>query len=567
MLTLLEKLTPKTYASLVLFTSAYITLVFNSLFLYKTYSAAVSTGHWPGVFLLSVPLLLFMLSCIFFTCCSLISFIKPLAIISVLISAVVFYAVVNYGVIFDKNMLRNIVETDTGEALSYVNFSLLFYVLLLGVVPALIIKQAKINQSFMARFKSFVVINLLCILGSGVIISSLYEDYVAIGRNHQQLTSYITPFAFYTASYKFLRDKYFLPPLPFQLLDNSPQLLTPSQSTLTVLIVGETARAKNFSLGGYGKTTNAYTPKLGVKYFTDVSACGTATAISVPCMFSRLNRQQFDQRLAQSQENVLDIIHRAGVEVLWLDNNSSCKGVCARVENKNIATTSQQPLCDGQFCYDEILVQQLAAQLAQPTAQITAETEQAGSNKAEHRLIVLHMIGSHGPTYYRRYPPSQRRFTPDCSRSDIQNCTEAELENSYDNTISYTDYILSRVINVLQQQTADEITMLYVSDHGESLGENGLYLHGFPYSLAPKEQTQVPLIYWSKRLAEKSYNDCINQQVARPISHDNIFDTLLGIAHIGTKLYRPELDILKPCQGLALGAPGLELFSTVSASM
>jgi lipid A ethanolaminephosphotransferase len=301
-----------------------------------------------------------------------------------------------------------------------------------------------------------------------------------------------------------------------------------------VLIVGETARAQSFSLGNYPKLTNSYTPSLGVKYFSDVSSCGTATAVSVPCMFSRLNRQQFDQRLAQSQENVLDIIHRAGVDVLWLDNNSSCKGVCARVENINIPTNSNQPLCDGQFCYDEVLVQQLNARL--------------NTHQAENSLIILHMIGSHGPTYYRRYPPNQRPFMPDCARSDIQNCTKIELQNSYDNTINYTDYILSRVIQVLQQQTTANINMLYISDHGESLGENGLYLHGFPYRLAPKEQTQVPLIYWSNKLTNKGFNDCVNQQLAMPFSHDNIFDTLLGLTQVKTKLYQPELDILTPCQ-------------------
>ncbi|OEY69911.1 phosphoethanolamine transferase [Rheinheimera salexigens] len=551
MIKILDKLTPKSYAGIVLVTAAYITLVFNSLFLYKTYVAAVSTGHWDGLFLLSVPLLLFMLSCIFLTWFSLISFIKPLAILSVLISAVVFYAVVNYGVIFDKDMLRNMVETDTGEAFSYLNLSLLLYVVLLGLLPALILLRTKFTQSFGARLKSFLVINLVCITASAAIMGAFYEDYVSIGRNNRQLTSYITPFAFYTASYKFVRDKYFLPPLPFQLLDNAPSLLTPEQGSLTVLIVGETARAKNFSLGSYTKPTNLYTPELGVKFFSDVSACGTATAISVPCMFSRLNRQQFKQRLAQSQENALDIIHRAGVDVLWLDNNSSCKGVCARVENVNIATSSSQPLCDGQFCYDEILVQQLVERLAQQPDQQQTQHENKQKNKpASNRLIVLHMIGSHGPTYYRRYPPSQRRFTPDCARSDIQNCTEAELANSYDNTISYTDYILSRVIKVLQQQTAENLTLLYVSDHGESLGENGLYLHGFPYSLAPKEQTQVPLIYWSNQLANQNYNDCVNQQLAKPLSHDNIFDTLLGITHVATKLYQPELDIFTPCKQL-----------------
>ena len=312
MFKLLDKLAPKSYVSLVMVTAAYITLVFNSLFLYKTYSAVVETGFGHVLFLLSVPLLLFLLSCIFLSCCSLISFIKPLAVISVLVSAVLFYATINYGAIFDRDMLRNIIETDTGEALGYLNYSVILYFVLLGVIPSLILSRAQIKHSFKARLKSCVVLTISCIVISSAILASFYQDYVTVGRNHRQLTSYITPFAFYTSSYKFLRDKYFLPPLPFQLLDKKPQLLQAERSALTVLIVGETARAQNFSLGGYTKQTNIYTPALGVKYFPNVSACGTATAVSVPCMFSRLSRLQFNQRLAQSQENVLDIIHRAG---------------------------------------------------------------------------------------------------------------------------------------------------------------------------------------------------------------------------------------------------------------
>jgi lipid A ethanolaminephosphotransferase len=209
MVNLLDKLTPKSYAGMVLLTAGYITLVFNSLFLYKTYSTVVYTGFWQGLFLLSVPLLLFMLISIFLTWFSLISFIKPLTITSVLISAVLFYATINYGIIFDKDMLRNIVETDTGEALGYLNFSLLLYVVLLGGVPALLLKRAKIIQSFTARLKSFAVINLICIILSSAILATFYQDYVSVGRNHRQLTSYITPFAFYTSSYKFFRDTYF----------------------------------------------------------------------------------------------------------------------------------------------------------------------------------------------------------------------------------------------------------------------------------------------------------------------------------------------------------------------
>ncbi|MDN4503912.1 phosphoethanolamine--lipid A transferase [Alteromonadaceae bacterium BrNp21-10] len=539
----LDKLVPKTYAAMLIYASLYIVLVLNSHFLYKVYTATVSTGQWNWLFLLSVPILLFCLSVIILSWLSLVTFIKPVVILSILISAVLFYATVNYGVIFDKHMIRNMVETDTGEALSYLNGSLLFYITVFGVIPSLILGRYKNTQSMLSRIKNWLVVNLICVIVCGLIASLFYQDYASVGRNNRQLGAYITPFAFYNAAYKFLRDKYFFPPLPFQVLDKSPHSTSaPNTKSITVMVVGETARSKNFSLNGYGKPTNAFTPSRGVKSFGNVTSCGTATAISVPCMFSRLSRDTFNQRQAESQENALDIIHRAGVDVLWIDNNSSCKGVCARVNNLTISPTSNDELCDGKYCFDEILLEELKRKIA--------------NSEADNTLIVLHMIGSHGPTYYRRYPQQHRVFTPDCPRSDIQNCSALELENTYDNTIAYTDYVLSKIIDVLNNTDVQTKSMLYISDHGESLGEKGLYLHGFPYSIAPKEQTEVPLLYWSNQLQNTEYAGCIDKLVMQSLSHDDIFDTILGLTQVSSKLYRPELDIFRTCNSTLTVAIG-----------
>ena len=325
-------------------------------------------------------------------------------------------------------------------------------------------------------------------------------------------------------------------------MDKNPGAHNTAEKSVTVFIVGETARAQNFSLGGYQKHTNPFTEKMGVKYFSRVTSCGTATAISIPCMFSRFSRAKYDPRQATSQDNVLDIIHRSGADVLWIDNDGSCKGVCARVETIAIDTDSDSDLCDGRTCYDQVLINQLQKKLQHLDKQNT--------------VIVLHMIGSHGPTYYRRYPQEKRVFTPDCPRSDIQNCSEEALKNTYDNTIYYTDFILSEVIANLKTVDADNISMLYVSDHGESLGESGLYLHGFPYLLAPEEQIHVPLIYWSNKLNNPTYSACIDNQLAAEISHDNIFDTLLDLTQVSTSIYSRELDFLSTCSTLSLSSGG-----------
>ncbi|MEZ7188848.1 phosphoethanolamine--lipid A transferase [Pseudoalteromonas sp. DY56-GL22] len=530
---LLTKKWHVSYSQFVWLVSLYLVIAFNGLFLFNTLEAASKPEHVNWLFIASVPFFLLALTAMVLSWLSLITFVKPVLLTSIVVSSLLFYATLNYGVIFDKSMLQNILETNSGEAFSYLNVQVIAFITVLGVLPAYLFCRFKIVGNFRIRLKSFAFLNVTAFIAVAVIAVPFYKDYASVGRNNRQLTSYITPFAFYTAGYKYLRDNYFYPPLPFKVLDKTPYLLAKQQSSLTIMVVGETARAANFSLQGYDKPTNQYTPKLGVKYFSDVSSCGTATAISVPCMFSRLDRNHYDSRIAQSQENALDIIQRSGVEVTWIDNNSSCKGVCARVNSQTVEPTKSNPLCDGRYCFDEVLVEALAAKLAK--------------SHAKHQLIVLHMIGSHGPTYYRRYPEKDSKFLPDCPRSDIQNCSTEQLTNTYDNTIAYTDLVLSKLIKLLQNSPADDKALLYVSDHGESLGEKGLYLHGFPYALAPKEQTHVPMLFWSNKLADTRFNQCIEQQRNHAFSHDNIFDTLLGLTHIQSIEYRPEQDIFNAC--------------------
>ncbi|MEG3765365.1 phosphoethanolamine--lipid A transferase [Alteromonas sp. 14N.309.X.WAT.G.H12] len=521
------------YSQFVCLSALYLVIAFNGIFLSKSFIAATLPSQVNWFFVISVPCLLFCLFVLLLSWASLITFVKPVIIVSVLVSSILFYSTFNYGVIYDKPMLQNILETNSGESLSYLNIYVVVFFILIGVIPAYFFFKVEVVGRFRSRLKSFMLLNFWVFLCCIVISVPFYKDYAAVGRNNRQLISYIIPFAFFGAGYKYLRDNYFCPPLAFTVLDKTPALIDSDASSLTVMVVGETARAANFSLQGYSRDTNDFTSRLGMIYFKDVSSCGTATAISVPCMFSRLGRKDYDARLAQSQDNVLDIIQRSGVEVTWIDNNSSCKGVCARVKAVTIDPSQDNPLCDGHYCYDEILVKELARTIA--------------SSQAKHQLVILHMIGSHGPTYFRRYPIDKKRFIPDCPRSDIQNCSNQALINTYDNTIAYTDWVLSELVSLLKSSDISEKSLLYVSDHGESLGEKGLYLHGFPYALAPEEQTHVPMLFWSNKLDKPWFNRCVRHQQIKAFSHDNIFDTLLGLTHVMSSEYQPTTDIFNSC--------------------
>jgi lipid A ethanolaminephosphotransferase len=463
--------------------------------------------------------------------------IKPFLIILTLLSALVFYATTEYGVVFDYAMMVNVIETDNSEAFAYLNSYAVIFFVIFGVVPAALIASVKLTyhnvlKETLLRFK-LIAVSIFTIV---IILFFFYENYASFGRNNREIKRYIVPIQFIDSSYKVSRDKFFTKPLTFTLLDKKPRLKnTEKATTVTVLVIGETARAMNFSYNGYKRNTNAYSKGFNPIYFQKVTSCGTATAISVPCLFSAQKRENFDKKKANYQQNLLDIAKLAGVDVLWIDNNSGCKGVCKRVDTIEIPTDKQHPLCDGDYCFDEILIEKLSEKLA--------------NIKNKNTLIVLHMIGSHGPTYYRRYPKKLAKFMPDCPKSDIQNCTHEQLINTYDNTIAYTDYVLAKIIALLKSQPKTiQASMLYVSDHGESLGENGAYLHGFPYAFAPAEQTEIPMLFWLT-----ANNKVINQQCLRKkaqqmqYSHDNIFSTVLALSNIKTSAYQTNDDILASC--------------------
>ncbi|MGL1958750.1 MAG: phosphoethanolamine--lipid A transferase [Colwellia sp.] len=525
---------------LLVLTCCYIALILNIPFLIKMTSAITALDNYSVLFLLSLPIFLLSLTIIIQGSISFRWVTKPILIATVLCSSLIFYGTITYGIVFDYGMVQNTIETDTAESLSYVNLHAILFFILFGVIPSLIIYLVQLTyKPFFKELLSRVKLIGLSLLMVLLISIFFYSNYASVGRNNKDLIGYITPYKMVDASFKYVRNHYFYPPLEFKVLDTSPSIERDSERKhVTVMVLGETARAQSFSLNGYEKPTNQYTEKQGVVSFSNMSSCGTATAVSVPCMFSRLDKQNYNKRVATAQQNAIDLIHLAGADVLWISNNNgSCKGVCTRVKTQKIETNEVNPLCDGEYCYDEALLKPLSVKLSKLTH--------------ENTLIVLHMIGSHGPTYFKRYPKDKRIFTPDCQRSDIQNCSEEQLVNTYDNTIAYTDLVLSKIISKLSQ-LADkaniETSLLYISDHGESLGESGVYLHGLPYAFAPKEQTHIPMVYWTDPMQTDFDLGCLNSLAKSPITHDNVFDTLLSIMSVRTKVYDIEKDPFIQCK-------------------
>ncbi|MBE8735336.1 phosphoethanolamine transferase [Aeromonas veronii] len=520
----------------------FFALVLNWPVFLHFYTVLSALTHVKAGFAISIPLVLIAALNAVFIPFTFRFVLKPFFTVLILTGSIVSYAMLKYGVIFDAGMIQNIVETNSGEAGAYLNGSVALWFLLTGLLPVLVLWSLRIRYPArwyqgLAWRAGVLAISLLFI---GGIAALYYQDYASVGRNNKSLAKEIVPANYVHGLYKYGRDVLFATPIPYQQLGTDARVVARgSKPTLMFLVVGETARSQNYSLNGYGKATNSFTAKeQGVVSFRDVRSCGTATAVSVPCMFSNLTRRGYDDQLASSRDGLLDVLQHAGVSVLWKENDGGCKGVCRNVPTIEILPKSYPALCQGESCYDEVLLEGLDQQIA---------------GMKGNKLVAFHLMGSHGPTYFRRYPASERAFMPDCPRSDIENCSNEELVNTYDNTIRYTDKVVGLLIDKLKSlESQYDVGLVYLSDHGESLGAMGLYLHGTPYKFAPDDQTRVPLLTWfSPQLQADRQLDmgCLAAEASsQRFSHDNLFHSMLGIMDVQTRVYDNKLDLFKPCR-------------------
>ena len=497
------------------------------------------------LFFFSLPVLLFCLFNLLFTPIGILPYVrKPVLALLVLISAACSYFMLHYGVLIDRDMVQNALETNQAEMTSYLSVPLLLTVLLLGALPSCVLLVMRSGNGGRPLRAALVWLGnvLAALMVLAAVTFAFYKEYSSLLRNNRYIREQVLPLNVVRHTYGYLRSSYSAKAQPLRAVGEDATRIPGKRPRLVVVVAGETARAQNFQLNGYPRQTNPYlSRKDNVISFGDVSSCGTATAVSLPCMFSQMTRSQYDGVAAASEENVLDILQRTGVSVLWRDNNNGgCKGVCERVPTDDMPPLKVPGLCvnrDG-TCHDEILLHQLGARIeAMP-----------GDG-----LIVLHQLGSHGPTYFERYPADARTFSPTCDSNQIQKCSNEALVNTYDNTLVYTDRLLGKAIDLLQTYADQrDVALIYVSDHGESLGEHGLYLHGTPYFIAPREQTQVPLVMWfSPAFATHARLEvaCLRHAAGtRSYSHDNIFHSLLGLFDISSGVYEPGLDVFAGCR-------------------
>jgi lipid A ethanolaminephosphotransferase len=469
---------------------------------------------------------------------------KPTLTVFFLSAASGGYFMMSYHIVIDSTMITNVLQTDTHEALDLMNWRMLISLVLLGILPCWVlwktpVKTLRLSQQVVSNTLSGVTA-MIVILGS---LLAIYQDFSSIMRNHTDLRFLVNPLNSYyaigmVAAKPFQLDNHIFLPIG---QDAKVAGLKPKEKpTLLLLVLGETARMGNFGVNGYERPTTPELANEDIISLKGVMSCGTSTATSVPCMFSHLGKVNFEAR-KNNYESLIDVLHHAGLAVIWIDNQSGCKGVCERTPHVLTKELAHPSLCHDGECFDEIMLQQIDEKIQALPAE----------RRAKGVVIVMHQMGSHGPTYYKRVPDDFKKFKPECTSNALQECSREQVVNSFDNTILYTDHFLGQAIQWLKKSEATSATaLLYVSDHGESLGENNLYLHGLPYRIAPDVQKRVPWItWWSSTFENQSGLSwrCLKNKTETAFTHDNYFHSVLGLMKVSSEVYQDKLDLHADC--------------------
>jgi lipid A ethanolaminephosphotransferase len=435
---------------------------------------------------------------------------KFLLVLFFLINAIAVYFINTYGVIIDESMVGNVFNTNYDESSSFFSFKLIAYILLLGVIPSLYIIKVKITNVTTKKFSIISSLTLLFVLFLVLVNAS---NWLWIDKNSKRLGGLAMPWSYAVNTSLFYIHEH---------KKNEKEILLPdatikdNQKAVVVLVIGESARSQNFSLYGYNKNTNPLLSKTDNLFHFNATSDATYTTAGVKSILEHKNTDDLYEILP-------NYLYRNDVEVVWRTTNWGEPPIHIKnFQNRDVLKTN----CKGEGCdYDEVL--------------LTGLKEQILASKKNKILIVLHTSTSHGPTYSKKYPPQFENFKPVCNSVELGNCTQTELINAYDNTIVYTDYILSSVIEDLKQLKEYKSTMLFVSDHGESLGEKNLYMHGIPISFAPKEQYEIPFIVWVSDTSSKKI------KANNELTQNHVFHSVLNFLNIESPIYNEDMNIFK----------------------
>lgn len=519
----------------------------NSLFFGAALDGRMLASPATWAFAAALGVLLFSLHFLLLALVSNRWTVKPVVGFLVVAAAAGSWFMQAYGIYLDPTMLRNVLRTDVAEARELWSWALVAHLALYAGLPLLLLWRVRIDRRPLGRaaLRRVLAIGAAAVVAVAVLVA-LFQPLASLMRNHREMRYLITPANLvWSTGAVLVRDARGAaqPRQPLGLDATMAAQPAGARPRVLVLVVGETARAANWGLSGYARQTTPELARLPVTNFASVTSCGTNTETSLPCMFAPVGRRDYDESRIRGSESMLHLLAHAGVGVHWRDNQSGCKGVCEGLPQDTVAGLNPPGLCEGGRCLDEGLLAGVDERLARASGT---------------QVWVLHTLGNHGPSYFRRYPPAFARFQPACQDDDLRQCSVEQIVNAYDNALLYTDHVLASLIAKLQAHAGQvDSAMLYVSDHGESLGEKGLFLHGMPYAIAPDEQTHVPMVmWWTDGFAARERLDgaCMRRRAAEPAAHDHLFHTVLGLLDVRSGVYEREWDLAAGCRDLPAAA-------------
>ena len=438
-----------------------------------------------------------------------------------------------YGTTMTPDMVRNFLQTDSREAMMYFSISSLsICVFLLLPSGLLLLGGAKYKLSLPEQCRRAGLCALFLLIGVLLLMSQL-QPFSALMRNDKSLRYLIAPFnVVYSTASTLLRDQNTDQKRERQIVDVNPTALTtPERPTVFVLVIGETARSANWQLAGYKRETTPRLASMDIINIPTVQACGTSTDVSLPCMLSRVGRRDYDRKRILSEESLPSLLQRSGLNVTWIDNQSGSKGTSDGV--RTVFLNQNEALCAKGECMDMAFVDDLKARLSQ-------------LKNRERQVLILHMMGSHGPAYDQRSEDPDKVFGAVCTDPSFRSCSSEQIINAYDASIRYTDRVIAELIKTLSARKNVNTALIYVSDHGESLGENGLFLHGAPYYVSPDVQRIVPMVMWLSDEFKEDYKvsgAVIEKNIQKTVTHDHLYHTVLGLLNVKSSTYEKQWDL------------------------
>lgn len=439
-----------------------------------------------------------------------------------------------YGMVFTPDMAKNFLATDTREALAYISPRTVLLFLAAFVPPVLAAVYAELPERGRLRTALRAGSSVLMLFaGLGLIVLNM-QSFASLMRENKSLRYEIAPVnVVWSAASALLRDAQTAGAVAKTHIDPAP-VLTAAQKRPAVLlyVVGETTRSADWGLAGYERNTTPELAGLDVISVPRAEACGTSTDVSLPCMMSRIGRSNYSRARILAEEALPGFLKRAGADVVWVDNQSGCKGTCEGVAVRKPAVREAD--CPKGECFDSVLLAELEADLSR------------GLSSERPTVLFYHMMGQHGPAYSARSPEADKAWLPECRDADLGACSRESIRNAYDNGVKHTDRVLAGLIRMLQARTDIDSAFIFASDHGESLGEQGLFLHGAPLLMAPSVQTEVPMVFWLSEGWEKTFGvsrASLARAAAGRVTHEHLFSTVLGLLGIQSSAARAEWDL------------------------